>query len=40
MDEIERLKALLEARKGRAGYKQSVKEIERRIAELEAANGG
>lgn len=36
MTELERLKALLAARKGQPGFAQNVKEIEDRIARLEA----
>jgi len=36
MTELESLKAKLAARKGRPGYEGNVREIEKRIAELEA----
>ncbi len=36
MTELEALKAKLKARKDRPGMAENVKEIERRIAELEA----
>jgi hypothetical protein len=35
--ELESLKAKLAARKGKEGYKENVREIEARIAELEKA---
>jgi hypothetical protein len=38
--ELESLRAKLAARKGKDGYKENVAEIEKRIAELEADDGG
>jgi hypothetical protein len=38
MTELEMLKAKLAARKGKEGYKENVREIEARIAELEKTN--
>ena len=35
-DELARLNAMLAARKNKPGYKENVREIEKRIAELEA----
>lgn len=35
MTELESLRAKLASRKGREGYAENVREIERRIAELE-----